>query len=186
MIFIIEGVDCSGKSSLAKKLHEFTNFPIHKYSGVQEGSAEIYCGQTMAHLFGRFDHSEILDRCHFISNLMYGKLVEAYSYPRAIYNWYIKDVQDRLLQLRTVFIYCVADFDIIIERLLKSKHGYDYVGKEEVRELLKSYSDFLRNEMRVPYFILDSGKLNEDEMFTEAVKGIFRVLENYDKEDTII
>ena len=117
---------------------------------------------------------------------MYGKLVESYAYPRSIYNWYINDVQDRLLQLRTVFIYCKADFNIIIERLLKSKHGYDYVGKEEVRELLKSYDDFLRNEMRVPYFTLDSGKLNEDEMFTQAIKGIFKVFETYDKEDKII
>ena len=179
MLIIVEGVDCSGKTTLVNQLSEFTGFKIHKYS--YNGEGEIACGVTMSHLFGRFNHSEILDRCHFISNLIYGNVVDGYKHPKAIYDWYVHDVQDRLNQLNTFFLYCVADYDILINRLLESKHGEEYVNKDDIRNLLKGYEDFLRNEMRVPYVILDSGKLNKEEMFEGAVKGIFKLIEEKDK-----
>ena len=180
MLIIVEGVDCAGKTTLVNQLHEFTGFKIHKYS--YNGEGEIACGVTMAHLFGKFDHSEILDRCHFISNLIYGKVVDGYIHPKAIYDWYLNEVQDRLNQLNTFFLYCVADYDILIKRLIDRKHGEEYVNKHDIRNLLKGYNDFLRNEMRVPYIILDSGKLDKKEMFDFALKGIFELIETKDKE----
>ena len=178
MLIIVEGVDCSGKTTLVNQLHDFTGFKIHKYS--YNGEGEIECGVTMSHLFGRFDHSEILDRCHFISNLIYGKVVDGYIHSKPIYDWYIHEVQDRLIQLNTIFLYCVADYEILVERFI-AQHEGSYVKKDDLRHLLKGYDDFLRDELRLPYIILDSGKLNREEMFKQSLRDIFKLIEEKDK-----
>lgn len=182
MVIIIEGVDGTGKTTLANYLHELTGYELQKYSN-HVGWAEAV-GITLARTFCKFDHSIIYDRHHFPSNLIYGKIINGYIHPKPVFVWYINDVQKRLEELNTVMILCTASIETL-ERRLEKAHTTErssyIVPFEKIRNLRESYEAFFRNYVRLPWIRLDSGELNISEMQHQAVRGIFGGIQERDR-----
>jgi len=170
MIILVEGSCGAGKTTLVRRLKRYLNWKVTKYTN--HVTAEEAVGVTMKHLFKNFNEPEILDRCHFPSNLIYGKIINGYDHPEPIRNWYLNDVQDRLLELNTFIIYLTADIDTLSSRL--DEKG-DYVVKpEKLKDLNDAYENWFNNQLQVPAIRIDTTNMEETDLFSLTLQEILQ------------
>lgn len=137
MIFILEGPDGAGKSTLANTLHVMTGYPIvHRTKPKNEKEKEQmmnhYCGAI-----GRNDN-EIWDR-GFHSEMVYGNIMRDKSYISLEEMWKLERSMSGIL------IYCTADIDVLWERCLH--RGEEYIKERETLEQIKKEFDRLMHEV---------------------------------------
>src|SRR5690625_4336992 len=111
MIYIIEGVDASGKTTLIKKMSNYYGMDVLKGSSFEQ-SKTSQCG--LFYIFLRFTHYEniILDR-YIYSNIVYASLYSGYTK--------ISDKQfdfiENEIKNKAIIIYLYAEPNVIIDRL---------------------------------------------------------------------
>jgi len=169
MLILVEGPDGSGKSSLVSQLHHYLGWPIKKYTNHVTANEAV--GVTMRHLFSSFSAPEIIDRCHFPSNLIYGKIINGYTHPEPIRNWYLNDVQKRLKDLNTIVIYLSADKDILASRITPD----DYMNETYLKDLKDAYDNWYYNQLTVSSFRIDTSNISKKETFEVALEKIIQV-----------
>lgn len=136
MIFILEGPDGSGKTTLASKLSEAFNFPVKHFSypkteEEQKALFETYQQYLLTH------DNVIIDRM-WLSTMVYGPVMRGVSE--------VSTDQATLLEKafghKIIMIYCTGDPQILWERC--SKRGEDYVqtlGK--FRDICRRYDEVM-------------------------------------------
>lgn len=155
IVILVEGVDCSGKSTLVEALSK-------KYPGIllklnyrpkdkSEQETLIYKRHVYSMMSfindNRKDKSIILDR-FYSSELVYSKVKRKYDAFKD--STYFK-IDKSLSCLPNLYIYCSPGNDVIIERL--KQRGDDYIDEKDVQALSDRYDLFYEkttlNKMKV-------------------------------------
>ena len=130
-LIIVEGSDCSGKSTLINKLSKSLNIPVFKgsdFSIAEKGIEYMY--NYMREQYSTRDYI-ILDRS-FISNLVYAPIFDK--------NMLSDSQQMNLIEIvkkKSMLIYLKGDEKIILERL--ANRGDEYIHQKDVSRILNSY-----------------------------------------------
>lgn len=167
MAIILEGCDCTGKTTFAKKLAEKTGFEIVKGSSFKIsklGADEMY--QFMFDLLKRKD--VIIDRL-YLSNLVYGA---KYNYPMMTEEQYA-NLSD-MTNLFSLVVYLYAPVGVIQHRMLK--RGDDMIGIEDIEDILNRYNEALYGEFRPRTVLLIDTSLVDIDKATNMVKELYKVI----------
>lgn len=167
MAIILEGCDCTGKTTFAKKLAEKTGFEIVKGSSFEIsklGADEMY--QFMFDLLKRKD--VIIDRL-YLSNLVYGA---KYNYPMMTEEQYasLSDITN----LFSLVVYLYAPVGVIQHRMLK--RGDDMIVIEDIEDILNRYNEALYGEFRPRTVLLIDTSLVDIDKATNMVKELYKVI----------
>ncbi len=175
MILLIEGVDCTGKTTLVNKLKEdvCSNFQLHK--STNHSTPEEIKEKTSTQLFN-LKGNWIFDRHTFISALIYGVVINGYTWDQVNFKWFVTTVQKELNKLKTFFIYCTASTEAIKRRLISSDQGSYIIKPEDVDLLKDNYELFIEEHLFLPTITLNSEELTLDQMHIQTVKFILKHL----------
>lgn len=114
MIYIVEGIDRMGKSTLANALSERTGIPVYHDDATtvdlgkwMDSPNETDKMLKMLNILDLTDSSMIFDRFH-LTDFTYGLIERGYLYEQAIVN--LGKIEERLLNMRQhVFMYYMFD-----------------------------------------------------------------------------
>ena len=167
MAIILEGCDCTGKTTFAEKLSEKTGFEIVKGSSFEIsklGADGMY--QFMSDLLKRKDI--IIDRL-YLSNIIYG---EKYGYPMMTEEQYasLSDMTD----LFSLVVYLHAPVGVIQYRMLK--RGDDMIEIDDIEDILNRYNEALYGEFRPRTVLSIDTSLIDTDKATNMVKELYNVI----------
>jgi len=164
---ILEGVDCSGKTTFAEKLAEKTGFEIVKGSSFKTsklGAVRMY--KFMSDLLKRKDI--IIDRL-YLSNLIYGA---KYNYPMMT-RWQYAILSDMTNSFSLV-VYLHAPVSVIQYRMLK--RGDDMIEIDDIEDILNRYNEALYGEFRPRTVLSIDTSLIDIDKATNMVKELYNVI----------
>lgn len=170
MLIIISGCDRSGKTSIANKFIEKTNYQYTHFSSPKDKEdgkhqyfdfiASINPGEN--YLCDRFYEGEFV----------YAPIYRGYKLD------YAKQLEDEILyKMNALYVYVKTDLDIIKERI--SKVGEEYVKDEDLEKVINNYECFIPN-CRLPYLILDNNN-NDESHFEETIRCKVNEIQYYAK-----
>ena len=164
MLIILEGMDCTGKSTLAKKLSEKLDFPIVKGSSFEQAKC------SNADLFKSFMEltklkNTILDRFIY-SNEVYASIYEDYSI--------LSDEQRRFVEREiagsALLVYLHANNTTLIARI--EKRGDDYVTIDKFNEIRSSYLSALAKSKYIEGMSFNTAEMSTDDIVNEIVSRL--------------
>lgn len=172
-VYILEGSDATGKTTLAKQLSDKLELLTIKGSSFEQSDC------TNEELYKHFKKVANLDNVivdrHIYSNRIYATLYKDYAILSDKQRTKIENIfkQDALV------IYLTADEETIIKRL--KQRGDKYVTPDKVAPILNLYqvaiSDALDNNVTVLYYdtsILSTEEIVEDILNYPESKGILK------------
>lgn len=130
---IIEGSDCSGKSTLINLLVNKYHLPVVKGSDfeiAQQGAEKMF--DYMNDIFNSKE-IVILDRS-FISNLVYAPLFDA----NILTQEHVEHLLNKI-KSKSFVVHLQGDEDVIIDRL--NQRGDDYIKEENIKDIIAGYKD---------------------------------------------
>lgn len=137
-IFIIEGVDCTGKTTLAKELAKRTGYEIVKGSSFEIAkNGANYMFEYMSRLLDR--ENIIIDR-FFHSNWVYS---DVYNYDKMTIEQF--SALANKVNHRALLVYLYANPDTIIKRM--RERGENYVDEKDVEILLQKYQEIFQHSV---------------------------------------
>lgn len=162
MNILIEGVDGSYKSTVAKKLSKRFNVPI-----VRGSSFELATG-TNEELY-QFSLGLLELNNTIIERGVYSNRVYATLYPKyTILTHKQREAIENKMRNNTVIIYLTASVDTIIDRL--EQRGDDYITTDKIADIIRMYntvmSDAVSNGMEV--YTFDTGVLSSDDIVNQV------------------
>lgn len=134
VFIILEGIDKSGKSTLARYLSKELNIPIYKFSQPKEDPYNEYYQFLI-----KTNKSHILDR-FYLGELVYGPVFRGKS---GLNSSHVKVIEQTCKNKRTINIYTSNTPEIIKERFEKEKETF--VKSEQVETILKNYEESVNN-----------------------------------------
>lgn len=155
MIVILEGMERTGKSTLAKALEErgFINFKDHnRFREFDVDAVKHRLDSTLSFLIALNEAGQdvVLDRFH-LSEIVYSISYRGNSLDELSYNFFIDTT---LAQMDTVLVHCVRDID---ESYLKAFPDKGFSSKE-LKEISSRFDYFIdKSEIRNK-FIVDLSK----------------------------
>lgn len=143
-IIILEGSDCSGKSTLARQLQQITGFDIVKGSSFQ--IAELGNQAMFEHMLSLSTKDRIIIDRMYISNYIYGEL---FDFPRMDMNQFhaLRDAFNK----KSLTIVLQPSLSAVTKRL--SVRGDDEIKTNDLQNILDNYLKVLTD--------------NTDEILTE-------------------
>lgn len=161
MNYLIEGVDGSFKSTIAKKLSDKFHLPIVRGSsfklatGTNEELYKFSLGLTQL-------NNTIIERGIY-SNRVYATLYPEYT----ILTHEQRQKIENKMKSNTIVIYLTASPDVIIDRL--EKRGDEYITTDRVEDIIGMYnavmSDAVHNGIKV--YTYDTGILSSDDIVAQ-------------------
>lgn len=125
VILILEGLDKTGKSFLARALNKSLNVPIYKGTSAPKTKEELRTLDrreivrvdlnTLHEFLKQTQHSVIIDRL-FLSELVYSKV-----YHRPVDEAFLWDVDKQFAELGTIVIYCMTTPEHLKKRFVEEK-----------------------------------------------------------------
>lgn len=167
MLIIIEGTDCTYKSTVCNKLSEQLNIPIIKGS-----SFEIATGteQSMYEHFKMISTSKqpmIVDR-YLYSNLTYAPLYPKYT---MISPEHAKEIEDDLNKRDDVHVfYLYAHVDALKQRM--EERGDEMIKSDELGAINKKYNQVLSESNFHLFHMIDTEFFNSDEIVEHILKRV--------------
>lgn len=146
MIFVLEGPDGAGKSTLARRLSETYGMEIWKKGPPSGDFMSEYVLPLMQ--IQRTHKDVVLDRWH-VGELTYGPLLRGKSmmtYGQAAY------VELVLRTLGATFIHVTASYETLLERI--NQRGDDLIKPEHLSHLMVDYETYTAG--RNHWFVLDT------------------------------
>lgn len=135
-LIIFTGVDCTGKSTIAKYVSNKLEIPLKspiKPKSEQEGKLSNY------DLLNKIKSDTILDR-YYIEEVVYAPIYRGYKAD------YIKELEQQLINnFNIVLVYTYASTDVIKQRF--DTRGEDSTRKEDIEQLKINYCDFLHGSL---------------------------------------
>lgn len=130
MAIILEGVDCSGKTTFAEKLAEKTGFEIVK--GSSFGISKLGADGMYEYMKKQIARENVIIDRSFYSNLVYGT---KYNYPMMKTHHYYNLLE--LANITSVVVYLYASVGEISYRM--KKRGDDMIDIEDIDDILIRY-----------------------------------------------
>ncbi len=154
IVVIIEGVDCSGKTTLIEHLRKVIRGLFWKVTdipkiGIDADREKIkkYYWAMLAIMEHYSTINWIIDR-FFPSELVYSKVKRQYE---ASDDLEFGDIERELKTRKHLVVYCDPGLETVVERL--GTRGDDYIVSGELKELYERYDDMYEkltlNKMRV-------------------------------------
>lgn len=159
MIIILEGIDCSGKSTLAKKLSERTGFEIVQGSSFE--ISQLGADGMFEHLVNLLENDDIIMDRTFYSNLVYGEL---FDYPMMTSEQY--DILVETIDKNALVVYLYASSGVIKYRM--KNRGDDMIRINDVDNILEKYNEVLYGDFR-PKMMLSIDTDNTSSTETEKM-----------------
>lgn len=164
MIFIITGVDGTGKTTLFNNLINtlnFTTFVKEPYPG--EGKAPREARRKNLELFvqNRKDISVVYDRASVIEDFIYEPIIGSGSS-------YFEPVKEEIASLlrQTTIIHLVCNLEQLSKRI--TKRGDNFVDVQHIEKISEGYAKFFQ-EMGLEPFVIDTSKQNETQTLNTAM-----------------
>lgn len=165
MIIILEGCDCTGKTTFAEMLSQKTGFEIVKGSSFE--ISELGDFGMYEHMWNLLDKDNIIIDRFLYSNLVYGSL---YNYPMMQPMQYMSLVQK--LNRTSLVVYLQASQFVIAERM--ASRGDDMIKIQDINRILDSYNANI-NGIFMPKAMLSLDTTNSDfNIATAMVNEIIR------------
>lgn len=164
MNIIIEGVDGSYKTTVAKKLSKKLGAPVIKGS-----SFELATG-TNEQLFQHFLQLTQLTNA-IIDRSIYSNRVYATLYPKyTILTHNQREQIEEKIRDNSIVIYLSANSEIIIDRL--EERGDEYITSDKVKDILGMYNtvmtDAVHNNIKV--YTFDTGILSSEDIVNQILE----------------
>lgn len=130
---IIEGLDKTGKTTLAKFLHEKTGMPIKKFCNPKpdEDPSVEYAEFVIS------AQPCIVDRMH-LSEMAYGPVLRGES---TVDENVQRVIEGLLAKRNSIGIYCDADFGTLVERFKADEE--DFIGTEDISAIREGFEKAL-------------------------------------------
>lgn len=163
-IIVIEGSDCTGKTTLIEQLSSQLNFKIIKGSSFEHSQC------TNAELFEKFkdmtkERMVVFDRFIY-SNEVYAQLYDDFAI--------LNDEQRREIELvvsdRAVVIYLEADIQTLTNRI--DVRGDDYVTVDKFQSIKDKYEESLSKIQHVKFIRIDTSNLSKEEVLNKVLSEV--------------
>lgn len=138
MIFILEGVDKCGKTTLANKLRDEFGFKVIKCSQ-PEGDPYVEYLEKLSNIKG----DVVFDRFCY-GELVYGPVYRGKS---ALAPWQVRNIELKLLTLNPCVIYCHDEIRRIKARF--KRENETFAKEEHIKEMLTRYEQVMLDS-RIP------------------------------------
>ena len=164
-IIILEGSDCSGKSTLARQLQQITGFDIVKGSSFQ--IAELGRQAMFEHMLSLSEKDGIIVDRLYISNYIYGEL---FDFPRMTIEQFhsLRDAFNK----NSLTIVLQPSLDAIEKRL--SVRGDDEIKTNDLQNILDNYlkvlTDNQDNILTENTFVYQSDDFISDDYLIEILE----------------
>jgi thymidylate kinase len=144
MILILEGADCSGKSTLAEQIHKQTGYKqLHRTQPKTEEDKKCMMDEYLQVI--KANKNCILDRSWY-SEMVYGPVMRdasVISYPQ------MYELERMLTKNGALLIYCTAPEPTLWKRCLR--RGEEYITKpDDFHNICKGFDELMYD---VPHFI---------------------------------
>jgi thymidylate kinase len=170
MLIIISGCDRSGKTSIANKFIEETNYQYTHFSSPKDK-------EDGKHQYFNFVASINPNENYLCDRFYEGEFVYAPIY-RGYQLDYAKPLEDTLLyKTNAMYIYVKADLDVIKERI--KEVGEEYVKDEDLEKVIDNYEKFITH-CGLPYLILENNNMDKDK-FEKTINLKVKEIEYYSK-----
>lgn len=174
-MIIIEGVDCSGKTTFANKLlRELNNSFLIRRGDIPRSSDQSEIGRlkrSYKTVYDLYKKTIRLNRSHLIverfypSEMVYSLVKRNYEgFEDRFYESFENEIVEELGE-EVLIIYVFSDNHTLNERL--SSRGDDYINKEDIFYLNQRYLKFLENT-KVNVFSVNG----DDKYFNNAINFI--------------
>lgn len=168
MIIIMGGPDKAGKTTLVKHLKNYFS-AVECKGTVLDPEVLPAITESYIDMFERNPQTNfICDRFNLIDDRVYSPIIE--NRPPAYTKQEIERFEQRLLDLRSVFISVTADYDTIVRRYKEAK-GDPYTALAHIKDLQEQY-DRVREETLLPSIQIDT---TERRVFYTVVDLIQRI-----------
>jgi len=184
VIILIEGMDCTGKTTLSKNLLRVLNFEYLKGKGPFNSekavdfmkSSLVYCDKESRKKGVYFNL--IWERCPIISHLVYSPIVDRVKVEEKIVSKF-KRYQSLLISMETIIVYCKASPETVKKRLKEDSVSIGYLKDSKTELLLEKYDEIINSDYNtIPTITLNSSIFNEKEMACETLRQLIKVFGN--------
>ncbi len=141
MILLVEGVDCSGKSTLIKNFVDLSGMPVYKNT-IKPTKASFDKGFVNGQYYGAYEALRksntdmIFDRSH-LTEMAYAKIKRGY-HPKKDFWYNYEEMNSHWMFI----VYVDTPLDTVAERFEAEKE--DYVKQSEIVGITEAYAKYLK------------------------------------------
>lgn len=166
MILLFEGVDKTGKTTIAKLLEERTGFEYHKHSTMHSAiDALMAASKVLETISARKTY--IFDRFYFPSDLIYGPVVGGYEPSRFVRRMYEDCITPVLMEHGVIFVHCTASDEVLAERFIRDQEEYATVP--QIQEIARRYQEFTKYGPFRNVITLDSTDTPTEDLYGQLI-----------------
>lgn len=166
MIFLFEGVDKTGKTTLSTMFAEKMGFQYRKHSTMKSSVDAALAAQKV--LVDLTTHKNyVFDRFYFPSDLIYGPIVGGYQHSWFIMALYKGMIVPTMLEYDVVFIHCTASDEVLAERFIRDEEEYASVG--QIQAIASEYRSFAKMGPFSKVITLDSTTTPTEELYNQLI-----------------
>jgi thymidylate kinase len=143
---IVEGCDCSGKSTAVKAISETTGMSVEKFSKPKQLPFLEYI-----QFIAEAKEPKICDR-FYLGEEVYGPLWRGKS---GLEKWQLDFLEGELAEMKTFNIYCCTDEDEIAEKF--RTRGEELTKLEEIAPILQGFKKAI-SKSRLQWYVFDYRK----------------------------
>ena len=180
MIILIEGFDCTGKTTLSNNLLKILKFDYLKAKGPYNTEEAL---KFVADNLRKYSYKSktqgvysnlIWERCPIISHLAYSPIIDKKEVENKILQKF-KHYQSIFKELETVVVFCKASPEVVKKRLEQDKESLRYLKMEDIGPMLKKYEEIIWSDyMKLPIIESDTTFLKEEDIVCQVVRDILK------------
>ena len=176
MIIFVDGVDKTGKTTLATRLAKELNFEYRKFNKFSDDGCvtAVEAIRVLTECLQNTSKHYVFDRFYFPCDLIYGPLVDHQETHFAVHALYKNVVVPIIQNANTVTVHCTASVDTLVKRF--EDENEEYVRPEQIETLLNAYkhlygsddvNNVIKKEGNISKLVInvDSDKRSKDDMF---------------------
>lgn len=171
MFVVLEGPDCSGKTTLAANLSEILDIPVEKNLRMTDHNAMVQSfADDLVFKHPRKTGEGILkDRWQYPSDIIYEEIHG--RAPSKLLDWE-PTLINQFVEGKVLFLYVKASQTELVRRL--NFRGDDEINTTQVRSVAAIYDSFFKTRKDLPQATLDTTGLTEQEVTYAALDLIMK------------
>lgn len=148
ILIILEGVDCSGKSTLAKDIEKVTNASIYKFSRTPKDDTELTFEKLKTHYSTFIETiSQTKSYYHIADRLHLSQMVYSIKRGKDMIDdlWFQQFEREFIMPLQHILVLCSPPQNVVEERM--KLRGDDYIKIQEIPILMQRYKEAFEKSM---------------------------------------